>query len=402
MKPKLFLITATYPNTPGDEFIKNEIPFLESNFDLTIVPTDLRAPLKEQKSKIDLSLSKLFTKKSIWLKAILKTIFSKDFLIQYKLERRNNKHFKFKAFLGCLTRARISSIFFKKLQSEEKIILYFYWLDYQILGARRIKNSNTIMIARGHGYEVFESNTNKFYIPLQLEKINILDQLFIISKAGKDYLLQKFQNKITTKIKVSYLGVLTQKPNFQTPNKLRLAIVSVSYCVKCKRINLIIDLIKKIREYIDVEWHHIGNGDEFTLIQKYADDELKSGFVLHGHVDNENVIKLLLNDNFHCFINLSENEGIPVSMMESLSCGLPIIATNVGGVAEIFEGFDCGWLLEKDFNLDQTALTLVEELTNIAKLERKSIIAYKNFNTRFNASVNYENFCKNILGLFNQ
>ncbi len=35
------------------------------------------------------------------------------------------------------------------------------------------------------------------------------------------------------------------------------------------------------------------------------------------------------------FINASITEGTPVSIMEAISCGIPIIATDVGGNPEI-------------------------------------------------------------------
>lgn len=35
------------------------------------------------------------------------------------------------------------------------------------------------------------------------------------------------------------------------------------------------------------------------------------------------------------FINLSTNEGVPVSIMEAISFDIPIVATDVGGTSEI-------------------------------------------------------------------
>jgi len=49
-------------------------------------------------------------------------------------------------------------------------------------------------------------------------------------------------------------------------------------------------------------------------------------------------------------MNLSETEGIPVSIMEAQSAGVPILATNLGGTSEIVNN-ENGFLVEKDFNL---------------------------------------------------
>jgi len=47
------------------------------------------------------------------------------------------------------------------------------------------------------------------------------------------------------------------------------------------------------------------------------------------------------------FINTSSSEGIPVSMMEAQSFGIPILAMDVGGVREIV-GPQTGRLLQQD------------------------------------------------------
>ena len=47
------------------------------------------------------------------------------------------------------------------------------------------------------------------------------------------------------------------------------------------------------------------------------------------------------------FINVSSTEGIPVSIMEAMSFGIPVIATAVGGTPEIVNN-ENGYLLSKD------------------------------------------------------
>lgn len=60
----------------------------------------------------------------------------------------------------------------------------------------------------------------------------------------------------------------------------------------------------------------------------------------------------MMND-FDLFVNMSLSEGIPVSIMEAISFGIPIIATNVGGNAEIVND-ETGVLIP--VNIDQAAL----------------------------------------------
>jgi glycosyltransferase involved in cell wall biosynthesis len=64
------------------------------------------------------------------------------------------------------------------------------------------------------------------------------------------------------------------------------------------------------------------------------------------------------------FINVSETEGIPVSIMEAMSFGIPCIATNVGGVNEIVNNTN-GFLVKKYFNNDHVS----EFIINYNKLD---------------------------------
>ena len=57
--------------------------------------------------------------------------------------------------------------------------------------------------------------------------------------------------------------------------------------------------------------------------------------ILTGYISNSDVKQLYMMNDFDLFVNMSLSEGIPVSIMEAISFGIPIIATNVGGNAEI-------------------------------------------------------------------
>ena len=81
-------------------------------------------------------------------------------------------------------------------------------------------------------------------------------------------------------------------------------------------------------------------------------------------------------------------------MQEAQAYGLPIIATNVGGVAEIFDNYNCGWLIARDFNLEDVASMLAVELCNPELCLIKSENSYRSFVSKYQAEVNYSAFCK--------
>jgi glycosyltransferase involved in cell wall biosynthesis len=63
------------------------------------------------------------------------------------------------------------------------------------------------------------------------------------------------------------------------------------------------------------------------------------------------------------FVNPSYSEGLPTSVMEAASIGLPIIATDVGGTGEIIADYKTG-ILTKAANTSQLEQKLRQLLTN--------------------------------------
>ncbi|MEO8079832.1 MAG: glycosyltransferase, partial [Caldimonas sp.] len=68
---------------------------------------------------------------------------------------------------------------------------------------------------------------------------------------------------------------------------------------------------------------------------------------LAGQRDNREVREHYATKPVDAFVLLSEQEGLPVSIQEAMSAGIPIVATAVGGVAEAV-GADNGVLLGPD------------------------------------------------------
>lgn len=97
------------------------------------------------------------------------------------------------------------------------------------------------------------------------------------------------------------------------------------------------------------------------------------------------------------FVNMSESEGLPVSIMEAMSYGVPVIAPDVGGISEIVDGAS-GWLLNKE-NCVAEFVSAIKEWANMptAKRHQKARNAYHKWNTTFNAEKNYAAFAEEML-----
>ena len=67
-----------------------------------------------------------------------------------------------------------------------------------------------------------------------------------------------------------------------------------------------------------------------------------------GNIPNERLLNYYRDSYYDIFLNVSTSEGLPVSIMEAMSFGIPCIATDVGGTKEIVDHTINGVLLHED------------------------------------------------------
>jgi glycosyltransferase involved in cell wall biosynthesis len=94
---------------------------------------------------------------------------------------------------------------------------------------------------------------------------------------------------------------------------------------------------------------------------------------------------------------VSETEGLPVSMMEAISFGVPILATDVGGCNEIVT-IETGILIPKDFQPELVAM----EISKFKDSQKNEIVFRQNvkefWKKNFECSNNFKQFL-NLTGI---
>lgn len=88
----------------------------------------------------------------------------------------------------------------------------------------------------------------------------------------------------------------------------------------------------------------IGSGERVFLYQKRVEEgKLSDRVRFTPWLQNEALYERLVQADLFCLPSFSE--GMPCSILEAMSIGLPVVATNVGGVAEIIEDQVSGILI---------------------------------------------------------
>jgi glycosyltransferase involved in cell wall biosynthesis len=110
-----------------------------------------------------------------------------------------------------------------------------------------------------------------------------------------------------------------------------------------------------------------GDGPEKEKIQlKIRENKLLDNVSLLGHVDDMSSFY----NGLDIYLNTSVHEGIPMSILEAMSYGLPIIAPKTGGITEIVRDGKDGFLIDhrsiEDFS--KGCLQLIEDNNLLYKM----------------------------------
>lgn len=404
MSFKLYIYTSYFPFTKTSEaFLESEIGFSAGFFkSVTIVPVNKDPFFRPVPSSVYIDTS--LAKRSLWksIKAFFSLLSSRTIRGRDKDDLPSSLK-EWKDAIKYLYAANLVYDDLKDRLKDERnpVILYSYWLTYPPIAFSWIKSrfphKIIAIVSRAHGSDVYSTEVG-VYLPLRGLVMNSMDAIFTVSSYGKFYLEKRYGGKAP--IIVSRLGVIDNKSSASKENKDVINIVSCSNLIPLKRVSLLFSCLNgysALHPDKTIIWKHIGDGplkDEIARQVEKHNSNLIIEFT--GAWNNKEVLDYYRNNYIDCYILLSESEGIPVSIMEAISSGIPVISTNVGGVSEIVNS-DTGYLLDKEFTQEVFDLALDEILSNQSLKES----SYSFFKQNYESKTNYRLFYQSISSILN-
>lgn len=400
-KKHLILLTANYPYGKGETFLENEIDYLAKHFSKIIILSENNDNKQTRVLPSNVSATRIITQLSSIEKVFsfaycFHPVFLRELFFIVKGLKQSISLHKIKTALfslkiGFKIKKEVTKVLEKEQLSHKTTFLYSYWMNDAAIALALFNRKTTL--CRTHRWDLYFEQNKENYLPFRQFTLNKI-QCFSISSMGKEYLEEKVPNN---SVQVSRLGT---KPLLEKAIKEKAKekiVLSISNLIPVKRVGLIIEGIAKCSTQ-NIKWIHFGDGKLFNQLKNKA-NEKSINFEMKGAVPNTDIIDFLENNFVDLFINLSTSEGIPVSIMEAYSCGIPTIATDVGGTSEIVNN-ENGFLLSANPTIEEVSETIdcFFKMNETDRMKKRSN-SYKTWENKFNAEKNYSDFISRILQL---
>jgi glycosyltransferase involved in cell wall biosynthesis len=284
------------------------------------------------------------------------------------------------------------------------LLAYSFWFyDCIYLAWMRKKRWIGKAITRAHGGDLFEERGSlSGKLLFRNFQIKYLDKILSVSRTGTEYLQCKYTDYLS-KIETCYLGSTSHNNINLINNNNRFILVSCAGVRNIKRIYKIAEMLQFIE--FPLTWYHIGDENlqskNDNTISLYLEniEKLKTNknilYIAKGSISNNEILSFYNQTSINLFISLSETEGIPVSMMEAISFGIPILSTDVGGCKEIVTE-QTGVLIPLKTEMKEVA-NIITEFKNSNKNTNEFRQGVRQFwEKHFNAEKNYKSLFKQI------
>lgn len=196
-------------------------------------------------------------------------------------------------------------------------------------------------------FHLFYQDSNRFMRRFIMTILKWSNKIFVLSEGVKNIIAQKISKNKIYVIPSSVDTYLFHPNNDEASNyekKIRILFLGSVSGIRKGVMTLINVIPKLISENNDLEFILCGSGD-VELAYNNIKLQVNNNQVKYlKSVTSEELPKLLSKADI--YVLPSYSEGLPYSIMEAMSCGLPIISTDVGCIPEIVKDGENGKLIK--------------------------------------------------------
>ena len=193
-------------------------------------------------------------------------------------------------------------------------------------------------------FDEFQNNKHSFLIEVQKLlrnwSVNSAEVVITPSDHLKNFVSELgFNNEI---LKINN-GVEITDIKRTNVHKADINLLIISRLVIQKNINIVIEAMELL-DNKNVKLSIIGEGGEFNKLEGVIHElNLQNRVQLLGKIDNNKISQFLLTADI--FIQASDYEGLPHSVLEAINYEIPILSTEVGGCRDLLNDGERGFII---------------------------------------------------------
>lgn len=404
----LIILTSHFPFASGESFFEPEVTYWDNTKfeNVYIQPSSPEGTIRPYPRTLRLiNQKKIEGKYRYGFLALFNKLFLRE--VRYIFKNTSPRNWTFNVIQGLKTTAltikekhRLKRAL--KGLGKGPTLVYCYWNDLSAYGAVLLKREGLVqrVVTRAHGFDLYQERRRNCYMPIKRQLVDEMDRVYLLSKNALEYFVSAYEVPCIEKVAVARLGVsMSEKRNFNgdSSSTRTIKLLSLSYCRPVKQIPVIcggVSLFAEERRDFKVVWTHIGGGDLLSELKAQAKkteaerENLK--IIFTDTLPHGEVLERLEREYFDVIINASEFEGVPVSIMEAMSNGIPAVAPDVGGICELVNN-ENGYLMPSDCTARDIATGIKVIVENKSAVDFRSN-AHNWVKKHYNASINFPEF----------
>ena len=128
-------------------------------------------------------------------------------------------------------------------------------------------------------------------------------------------------------------------------------IIFVGRLIKAKRVDKLINMSVKLSQDFDFHLVIVGDGPERANLENLAKGLGLKNVLFTESVSHDSVPSYMAASDL--LVLPSESEGLPGCVQEAMACGTPVVASNVGGLADLITNGVNGYLVDTEAEMEE-------------------------------------------------
>lgn len=219
--------------------------------------------------------------------------------------------------------------------------------------AKQLISKKIPFISFFHGWDLdFEKKVDKHYRNFFLNSFGYSKKIITLSPEAKNKIIDwgyKGEVLIETTVVDS-----TLLKNFSLKERKRNEKIQILFLARMEAEKGIYELLEAFKllkkEFKNIELILAGKGGAYEDVKKYIHN--LEGVEMVGHIEGEEKAEIFKKSDI--YVLPSYSEGLPVSILEAMAFGLPIITTPVGGLKHFFKEESMGYTVKPKNTKDLT------------------------------------------------